>query len=66
MGDIYNYNKIGIYLGTGKKKKVIIALKAFLITTVKNTNYKLATVVEVIFSNKAVGSSLIILAGKTI
>ena len=29
VGDIYNYNKIGIHLGIGKKKKVIIALKAF-------------------------------------
>jgi len=29
IGDIYNYNKIGIRLGAGKKEKVIIALKAF-------------------------------------
>jgi len=27
--DIYNYNKIGIRLGVGKKEKVIITLKAF-------------------------------------
>ena len=27
--DIYNYNKTGIYLGKGKKEKVIMALKAF-------------------------------------
>jgi hypothetical protein len=29
VGDIYNYNKIGVRLGVGKKKKVITALKAF-------------------------------------
>ena len=29
VGDIYNYNKMGICLGVGKKEKVIIALKAF-------------------------------------
>ena len=29
VGDIYNYNKIGIRLGVGKKEKVITALKAF-------------------------------------
>ena len=66
MGEIYNYNKIGIRLGAGKKKKVIIALKAFQITAIKNTCYKLATVVEVISSNRAVGLLLVILAGKTI
>ena len=29
VGDIYNYNKMGICLGAGKKEKVIIALIAF-------------------------------------
>lgn len=29
VGDIYNYNKINIRLGVGKKEKVITALKAF-------------------------------------
>ena len=64
--DIYNYNKIGICLGVGKKEKVNIALKAFRITAVKDTSRKLATVIEVISSNRAVGPLLIILAGKTI
>jgi hypothetical protein len=66
VGDIYNYNEIGIRLGAGKKEKVIIALKAFWITNVKDTSRKSATVVEVISSNGAVGPPLIILAGKTI
>ena len=66
VGDIYNYNKIGIRLGAGKKEKVIIALKAFQITAIKNTSRESATVVEVISNNRAVGSPLIILAGKTI
>jgi len=29
VGDIYNYNEIGVRLGVGKKEKVIITLKAF-------------------------------------
>jgi len=29
VGDIYNYNAMGICLGAGKKKKIIIVLKAF-------------------------------------
>jgi len=29
VGNIYNYNKIGIYLSIGKKEKIIIILKAF-------------------------------------
>jgi hypothetical protein len=29
VGDIYNYNKTGVYLERGKKEKVIIASKAF-------------------------------------
>ena len=66
VGDIYNYNKMGIRLGVGKKEKVIIALKAFRITTVKDTSRELATVAEVISSNRAVGPPLIILVGKTI
>ena len=66
VGDIYNYNKTGIRLGVGKKEKVIIALKAFRITTVKDTSRKSATVIEVISSNRAVGPPLIILVGKTI
>ena len=66
VGDIYNYNKTGIRLGVGKKEKVIIALKAFQITAVKDTSRELAIVVEVISSNRAVGPPLIILAGKTI
>ena len=55
MGDIYNYSKIGIRLGVGKKKKIIITLKAFQITTKKNTSCKLATVTEVISSNRVIG-----------
>ena len=66
MGDIYNYNKIGICLGVGKKEKVIITLKAFQITTVKDTNCESATVVEVISGNGVVGPLLVILVGKTI
>ena len=66
MGDIYNYNNIGIRLGVGKKEKVIIALKAFRITTVKDISHESATVVEVISSNRVIGPPLIILAGKTI
>ena len=57
---------MGIYLGRGKKEKVITALKAFWITTVKDTYRELATVIEVISSNRAIGPPLIILAGKTI
>ena len=39
IGDIYNYNKTGIYLGIGKKEKVIITIsKALKITTIKNTS----------------------------
>ena len=64
--DIYNYNKTGICLGAGKKEKVIIALKAFQITTAKDTSRESATVIEVISSNRAVGPLLVILAGKTI
>ena len=66
VGDIYNYNKTGIRLGVSKKEKVIIALKAFQITATKDTSHELATVVEVISSNRAVGPPLVILAGKTI
>ena len=66
VGDIYNYNKTGIRLGAGKKEKVIIALKAFWITAVKDTCRELATVVEVISGNRAIGPPLVILVGKTI
>ena len=66
VGDIYNYNKIGIRLGVGKKEKVIMALKAFRITAVKDTSRELATVVEVISGNRVIGPPLVILAGKTI
>jgi len=66
VGDIYNYNKIGIYLGVGKKEKVIIALKAFRITAAKDTYRELATVAEVISGDRVVGPLLVILAGKTI
>ena len=66
VGDIYNYNEMGIHLGTGKKEKVITALKAFRITAVKDTSHESATVAEVISSNRAVGPPLIILVGKTI
>ena len=57
---------MGIYLDIGKKEKVIIALKAFWITTAENISYKSTTVAEVISSNGAIGLPLIILAGKTI
>ena len=66
VGDIYNYNETGIRLGVGKKEKVITALKAFRITTVKDTSRELATVAEVISGNGVVGPLLIILTGKTI
>ena len=59
VGDIYNYNKIGIRLGIGKKKKVITALKAFSITIVKDTSRKLAIVIEVISSNRFIGLYLL-------
>jgi len=37
VGDIYNYNKIGVRLGIGKKEKVIITIsKALRITTIKD------------------------------
>ena len=39
VGDIYNYNKIGVRLGIGKKEKVIIAIsKPLRITAVKDTS----------------------------
>ena len=66
VGDIYNYNETGIRLGAGKKEKVIIALKAFRITTVRDTSRELATVAEVISGDRAIGPPLVILAGKTI
>jgi hypothetical protein len=66
VGDIYNYNKIGIRLGVGKKEKVITALKAFWITVVKDTSRELAMVAEVMSSDRAVGLLFIILAGKAI
>ena len=66
MGDIYNYNEIGIRLGIGKKEKVITALKAFRITAAKDTNRESATVAEVISGNRVVGPLLVILAGKII
>ena len=38
IGDIYNYNKTGVRLGIGKKKKVITTIsKALRITAAKNT-----------------------------
>ena len=66
MGDIYNYNKMGICLGIGKKEKVITALKAFRITAAKDTNRELVTVAEVISSDGVIGPLLVILASKTI
>jgi len=66
VGDIYNYNKTGIRLGIGKKEKVIITLKAFRITTAKDTCRESATVAEVISGDRVIGPLLIILAGKTI
>jgi len=57
-GDIYNYNKMGIYLGVGKKEKVI--------TAAKDTSCESATVAEVISGDGVVGFLLIILASKTI
>jgi len=66
VGDIYNYNETGIRLGVGKKEKVIIALKAFQITAVKDTSRESATVAEVISGNRAIGPLLVILVGKTI
>jgi len=66
VGDIYNYNEIGIRLGIGKKEKVITALKAFRITAAKDTNRESATVAEVISGNRVVGPLLVILAGKII
>ena len=66
VGDIYNYDETGICLGTGKKEKVITALKAFRITAAKDTNRELATVAEVISGNGVIGPLLVILAGKTI
>ena len=66
VGDIYNYNKIGIRLGIGKKEKVITALKAFRITTVKDTSRESAMVAEVISGDGVIGPPLVILAGKTI
>jgi len=39
VGDIYNYNKIGVRLGIGKKEKVIITIsKVLRITAVKDTS----------------------------
>jgi hypothetical protein len=39
IGDIYNYNEIGVYLNIGKKEKIIITVfKAIRITTAKNTS----------------------------
>jgi len=39
VGDIYNYNEIGMRLGIGKKEKVIITIsKALRITTAKDTS----------------------------
>ena len=39
VGDIYNYNKIGVRLGIGKKEKVITTIsKALRITTIKDTS----------------------------
>ena len=67
VGDIYNYNEIGMRLGIGKKEKVIITIsKALKITAVKDTSWESATITEIIFSDSAVLSLLIILAGKTI
>ena len=67
VGDIYNYNKIGIYLGIGKKEKVIITIsKALRITTIKDTSQESATIIEIISSNSAVLPLFIILANKTI
>ena len=66
VGDIYNYDEMGICLGIGKKEKVITALKAFWITAAKDTNRESAIVVEVISSDGVVGPLLVILAGKII
>ena len=39
VGDIYNYNKIGVRLGIGKKEKVIITIfKAIKIIAIKDTS----------------------------
>ena len=67
MGDIYNYNEIGVRLGIGKKEKVIITIsKALRITAVKDTSWESATVAETISSDGAILPLLVILAGKTI
>ena len=67
VGDIYNYNKIGVRLGIGKKEKVIITIsKALRITAIKDTSQESATIAETISSNGAVLPLLVILASKTI
>ena len=39
VGDIYNYNKIVMRLGIGKKEKIFITIsKALKITVIKNTS----------------------------
>jgi len=66
VGDIYNYDEMGICLGIGKKEKVITASKAFRITAAKDTSRESATVAEVISGDGVVGPQLSILASKTI
>ena len=39
VGDMYNYNKVGVRLGIGKKEKVIIIIpKALRIIAAKDTS----------------------------
>ena len=67
VGDIYNYDEIGVHLSIGKKEKVItIISKALRIITVKHTIWEFATIAETISGNNAVLPLFIILAGKTI
>ena len=67
VGDIYNYNKIGVCLNINKKKKVIITIfKALRITIVKDTSWESTTIIETISSNSTILPPLIILAGKII
>jgi hypothetical protein len=67
VGDIYNYNKIGIRLGIGKKERVITTIfKALRITAIKDTSRESTTIAEIIFSNNTVLPLFVILAGKTI
>jgi hypothetical protein len=64
VGDIYNYDEIGVRLGIGKKEKVIITIfKAIRITAAKNTSWESATIIKTISGNGAVLPLFIILAG---